>query len=315
MQSESNVNTFVENVIRIMKQFENSELILTSEGKIYHLNLHPSQIADDIILVGDPGRVEAISSYFDEVEHQVANREFVTHTGRIGNKRLTVMSSGIGTDNIDIVVNELDALANIDLENRREKQSKRRLNLIRLGTSGALHSSLNVDSFVISKYGLGIDNLATFYRLDEHVVDHEAVKAFMEHSQWQPGRSRPYIVENSHELDSLFPDDLHRGITVTAPGFYAPQGRQLRIEPSDEMQNQKLAGFSWKGIPVANYEMETSALYALGRQLGHNTLTVCAIIANRAAGAYSRDHKAAVKNLIELVLDTIIHSPWKQKGN
>ncbi len=306
MQTESDVNTFVKNVTRSMKQFESSELILTSEGKIYHLNLHPSQIADDIILVGDPGRVEAISAYFDNVEHRVTNREFVTHTGRIGNKRLTVMSSGIGTDNIDIVVNELDALANIDLEKRREKEKKRQLNLIRLGTSGALHSSLDVDSFVISKYGLGIDNLGSFYSLDEHVVEQAAVTAFMEHSNWQPGRSTPYIVENSRELDELFPDDLHRGITVTAPGFYGPQGRQLRIEPSDEMQNQKLAGFSWNGVHVANYEMETSALYALGRQLGHNTLSICAIIANRAAGAYSRDHKSAVKKLIELVLETII---------
>lgn len=288
-----------------MKKHEASELILTDEGCIYHLNLKPEQIANDIILVGDPGRVQEISSHFDQIEHRVANREFVTHTGRINGKRLTVLSSGIGTDNIDIVVNELDALVNIDLQSRTDKADKHTLNLVRLGTSGALHESLPVDSFVISKYGMGLDNLASFYDLKEGLLDREATEAFVKHSNWQQERSKPYFIKNSDSLDKLFDSSLTRGITVTAPGFYGPQGRQLRIAPSAENQNQKLAEFAWRGVPVTNYEMETSALYALGQQLGHNTLTICAIIANRAAGAYSKDHKQAVRNLIDLVLETL----------
>lgn len=288
-----------------MKKHEASELILTDEGCIYHLNLKPEQIANDIILVGDPGRVQEISSHFDQIEHRVANREFVTHTGRINGKRLTVLSSGIGTDNIDIVVNELDALVNIDLQSRTDKANKHTLNLVRLGTSGALHESLPVDSFVISKYGMGLDNLASFYDLKEGLLDREATEAFVRHSNWQQERSKPYFIKNSDSLDKLFDSSLTRGITVTAPGFYGPQGRQLRIAPSAENQNQKLAEFAWRGVPVTNYEMETSALYALGQQLGHNTLTICAIIANRAAGAYSKDHKQAVRNLIDLVLETL----------
>lgn len=288
-----------------MKRFEPSELITTNTGHIYHLDLSPEQLANDVILVGDPGRVEEISSLFDAIEHKVSNREFVTHTGRIANKRLTVLSTGIGTDNIDIVVNELDALVNIDLEKREEKSVKTSLNLIRLGTSGALHSSLDVDSFVISRYGMGIDNLATFYRIDDEILDKAATEAFIDHSQWPANRSEPYFVKNSRELNELFPKTIQRGITVTAPGFYGPQGRQLRIETSEPEQNQKLASFQWDNIPITNYEMETSALYALGQQLGHKTLTICAIIANRAAGAYSKDHKKAVKNLIYTVIETL----------
>lgn len=288
-----------------MKRFEPSELITTNTGHIYHLDISPDQLADDVILVGDPGRVEEISSLFDFIEHEVSNREFVTHTGHIANKRLTVLSTGIGTDNIDIVVNELDALVNIDLENRREKTVKKSLNLIRLGTSGALHSSLDVDSFVISRYGMGIDNLATFYQIDDKIIDKAASEAFIRHSLWPKNRSEPYFVRNSGELDNLFPQSIQRGITVTAPGFYGPQGRQLRIETSDKAQNQNLATFQWNNIPVTNYEMETSALYALGQQLGHKTLTICAIIANREAGAYSKDHKKAVKNLINYVIETL----------
>ena len=288
-----------------MKKYESSELIVTEQGGIYHLNLTPDQIAKDIILVGDPGRVHEISSRFDTIEHQVSNREFVTHTGYIGNHRLTVISSGIGTDNIDIVVNELDALANIDLQKRIDKQSHQTLNLIRLGTSGALKETVDVDSFLISKYALGIDNLALFYDLNEHIIDKEAVNEFVNQISWDPKLSEPYIIKSSDSLNDSFHENIQRGITVTAPGFYGPQGRKLRISPADPEQNNKLASFQWKQTPVTNYEMETSALYALGQQLGHKTLTICAIIANRPAGKYSKDHKKTVSNLIDLVLDTL----------
>lgn len=288
-----------------MGQYESSELILSESEKIYHLNLTPDQIAKDIILVGDPGRVREISARFDSIEHQVTNREFVTHTGYIGNHRLSVISSGIGTDNIDIVVNELDALVNIDLKNRTDNQSHQSLNLIRLGTSGALRKSVDVDSFLISKYTLGIDNLALFYDLKDNLINKKAVEAFIQHSNWNPKLSEPYIIESSDSLNDLFQENIRRGITVTAPGFYGPQGRNLRVGPADSKQNEKLAGFQWNQYPVTNYEMETSALYALGQQLGHNTLTICAIIANRPAGTYSEDHKKTVKKLIDLVLETI----------
>ncbi|MFW6019969.1 MAG: nucleoside phosphorylase [Bacteroidales bacterium] len=289
-----------------MDKYESSELILSETGSIYHLNLTPDQIAKDIILVGDPARVQEISSHFDTIEHRVFNREFVTHTGYIGHKRLSVISSGIGTDNIDIVVNELDALVNIDLKKRIDKPAHQSLNLIRLGTSGALSKLIEVDHFVISKYALGIDNLALFYELNEHLIDHKAVEAFIKQSNWNPKLCEPYIIKSSDSLDARFHDSIHRGITVTAPGFYGPQGRILRVAPADPEQNNKLANFQWNGFPVTNYEMETSALYALGQQLGHNTLTICAIIANRPAGTYSKNHKKTVQKLIDRVLNAII---------
>lgn len=288
-----------------MNRIEASELIRNQDGSIYHLALQPWQIADDIILVGDPGRVAEISGRFDKIDHKVINREFITHTGILNHKRLSVISTGIGTDNIDIVINELDALVNIDLETRQKKKTHHQLNIIRLGTSGALNATLEVDQFIISKYGMGIDNLAHFYALDSMLLDEEATAAFLAHSHWSKKLSAPYFVKGSDILDRLFSDLIQRGITVTAPGFYGPQGRQLRIPMAIKNQNNRLASFSWKGYPVTNYEMETSALYALGQQLGHNTLTICAIIANREAGKYSKDHKQAVRRLIDEVLKTI----------
>lgn len=288
-----------------MRPYQNSELIITEDQSIYHLNLRPEDIADDIILVGDPGRVSEISSQFDHIELRKSNREFTTHTGYIGNKRLTVVSSGIGTDNIDIVLNELDALANIDLESRRDHAEHRSLNLIRLGTSGALHSSIEVDSFIISKYALGMDGLAHFYDLPANLTEQEAADTFIKHTNWSSDKARPYVIENSSELDNKFPGDIRRGITITAPGFYGPQGRQLRLPVKDSTLNSRMGEFSYNGYPVSNYEMETSALYALGKSLGHNTMTICAIIANRPAGTYSKDHKKTIKQLIDTTLNQL----------
>lgn len=287
------------------KTYASSELIVSKGNRIYHLDLHPDEIADDIILVGDPGRVAEISSRFDKIEVKRSNREFSTHTGTIGNKRLSVLSSGIGTDNIDIVVNELDALANINLEKRRDHPDHKALNLIRLGTSGALQADIPVDSFVISKYGLGIDGLAHFYNLPEGILESGAGDLFIDKTQWPDNRATPYLVRSSADIEQKFPAGIFRGITITAPGFYGPQGRQLRLSLREQNLNSRIASFSYQGYYASNYEMETSALYALGRALGHQVMTICAIIANRPAGAYSKDHKTAINNLIDLTLNQL----------
>jgi uridine phosphorylase len=282
-----------------------TELILTSEKKIYHLNLSKEEIADDIILVGDPDRVKAISNKFDEIECKVKNREFITHTGTLNKKRISVISTGIGTDNIDIVVNELDALVNINFETRTVNSTKKSLNLIRLGTSGALQSNIKVDTLLASSYGLGFDNLAHFYS-EISVIEKEMSKSYANHSNWPKKLSTPYIIKASENLFSLF-DDLPNGITATAPGFYGPQGRSLRINPAINNLHEKMESFYFSSNQVTNFEMETSALYYLGRTLGHNTLTICAIIGNRINKNYSKDHKKTVEKMIDLVLERICY--------
>lgn len=280
-----------------------TELILTPENKIYHLNLSKDEIANDIILVGDPDRVSVISDKFESIEHKIQNREFVTHTGILNGKRISVIATGIGPDNIDIVVNELDALVNIDFKTRTINKKKKTLNLIRLGTSGALQKDIEVDSFLVSSFGLGLDNIAHFYESEE-IIEQDMSSKYKQHANWPENLSNPYIVKASDNLLSLFPD-VKKGITATAPGFYGPQGRTLRLKPYITNLHEKMESFNYKENRITNFEMETSALYYLGKSLGHNTLTICAIIANRLTKEYSKDYKKTVEKMIDLVLKRI----------
>ena len=280
-----------------------TELILTPENKIYHLNLSKDEIANDIILVGDPDRVSVISNKFESIEHKIQNREFVTHTGILNGKRISVIATGIGPDNIDIIVNELDALVNIDFKTRTINKKKKTLNLIRLGTSGALQKDIEVDSFLVSSFGLGLDNIAHFYESEE-IIEQEMSSKYKQHANWPENLSNPYIVKASDNLLSLFPD-VKKGITATAPGFYGPQGRTLRLNPYITNLHEKMESFNYKENRITNFEMETSALYYLGKSLGHNTLTICAIIANRLTKEYSKDYKKTVEKMIDLVLKRI----------
>jgi uridine phosphorylase len=280
-----------------------TELILTPENKIYHLNLSKDEIANDIILVGDPDRVCVISNKFESIEHKIQNREFVTHTGILNGKRISVIATGIGPDNIDIVVNELDALVNIDFKTRTINKKKKTLNLIRLGTSGALQKDIEVDSFLASSFGLGLDNIAHFYESEE-IIEQDMSSKYKQHANWPENLSNPYIVKASGNLLSLFPD-VKKGITATAPGFYGPQGRTLRLNPYITNLHEKMESFNYKENRITNFEMETSALYYLGKSLGHNTLTICAIIANRLTKEYSKDYKKTVEKMIDLVLKRI----------
>lgn len=285
-----------------MTQFATSELVLNDNNSIYHLNLHPYQIAKDIIVVGDPSRVETISNYFDSIEYKVSNREIVTHTGILNGKRLTVMSTGMGTDNIDIVINELDALVNIDLENRVLKTTHTSLNIIRLGTSGALQEDIPVDSFVISEFGLGMDGLMNYYDFEQTAEEIELLEQFYSQTNYSKTFAQPYFVKGSTDLFEKLKKDCITGITATACGFYGPQGRVLRIPLKETQLNEKLRDFSYNNYIITNFEMETSALYGLSRALGHNACTICAIIANRFSGTGSANYKLAVQKLIEQTL-------------
>lgn len=287
-----------------MRQIPDSELIINPNGSIFHLHLLPEQIADTILLVGDPGRVKQVSEKFDSIECKVENREFVTHTGTFKGKRISVLSTGIGTDNIDIVINELDALVNIDLAKRVEKESKRKLNLIRIGTSGALQEDIPVDSFVISAFGLGMDGLLNFYM--HHWPETEGLKSdFLKQTHWPSTFNTPYLVKGSDDLRKKIGEGMHTGITATACGFYGPQGRILRLNLHMPDLNEKLTNFKSDGWRITNFEMETSALFGLSSLLGHHATTVCAIIANRIRKEYSKNYKIAVNNLIETVLERI----------
>ncbi|MFO7873283.1 MAG: nucleoside phosphorylase [Bacteroidales bacterium] len=288
-----------------MSIFKESELIINPDGSIYHLKLRPEQVANTVIVVGDQQRVSAVSSYFDRVEHEVKNREFFTHTGVYRNQRITVMSTGIGTDNIDIVINELDALVNIDLDKRTPKEQHTSLNIIRLGTSGALQQETPVDTFVASRFGLGFDGLLHFYKYNPSLLENDMAEAFVKHTGWSDKLPWPYIVASSETLLNKVASDLKQGITATANGFYGPQGRELRIPLAFPGLNDSIATFQYEGHRITNFEMETSALYALGNILGHQTLTVCNIIANRARKAYSKDYHATMDKMIQFVLDKI----------
>lgn len=286
-----------------MHKLQDTELILTPENKIYHLNLSKNEIADDIILVGDPDRVAVISSKFDNIEHTIQNREFVTHTGTLNGKRISAIATGIGPDNIDIVINELDALVNIDFETRTINKQKKKLNLIRLGTSGALQKNVKVDTFIAASYGLGFDGLAHFYQ-NQEILEKEIATTYIKHASWPSKLANPYFVKASTSLLDKF-SDIPNGITATAPGFYGPQGRILRLAPSINDLHEKMESFNFQNQKITNFEMETSALYYLGQTLGHNTLTICAVIANRLSKQYSEDYKQAVEKMIDLVLKRI----------
>ena len=284
---------------------ESSELIITDEGRIYHLDLHPEDIADNIIIVGDQERVPVVSKYFDKIEIKRAKREFVTHTGYINNQRITVLSTGIGCDNIDIVLNELDALANINFETRLTKKKLKSLNIIRIGTTGALQKNIPVDSYVISTYGLGFDGLIGFY--DAKFDDYEIAlkKAFLQQTPWPVDANQPYFIKGSDALIKKIGKDIIKGITATANGFYGPQGRSLRLNPKVPEMNEYLSRFEYNGQKILNFEMETSALYGLSALLGHQSCTICAVIANRFSGKYSKDYKKAVEDLIQIILQRI----------
>ncbi|HNW89027.1 MAG TPA: nucleoside phosphorylase [Bacteroidales bacterium] len=285
--------------------YEDSELILSAEKKIYHLNLHPDEIADTIIVVGDPGRVATVSKFFDSIDIKVQNRELVTHTGYLNNMRITAMSTGMGPDNIDIVINELDALANIDLESRTAKTDHRKLNIIRLGTSGSMQGDVPVDSFVASAYGLGIDGVLNFYKKTSEIIEGEMNDEFIKQTNWPDFLAKPYMVKASGELLEKVAFDMIKGITATAPGFFGPQGRELRGELAIPDLNERLTRFAFKDNRVTNFEMETSALYGLGKILGHDTLTICVIIANRIAKQFSKDYKPLMEKLITTVLERL----------
>lgn len=282
-----------------MSRIAESELIINARGAVYHLDLRPEEIASTVITVGDPDRVKEVSKYFDKIEVKRQHREFISHTGYVGTKRITVLSSGIGPDNIDIVINELDALANIDFNTREIKRNLSSLNIIRIGTSGSLQEDIPVDSFVASTHGLGIDNLLNFYRHEQNEQEKELLHSFITHTQIHGQIGNPYITSCSASLIKHFVKDFHQGITVTCPGFYGPQGRILRLGIRNPELINRLTDFRFGQHRITNFEMETSAIYGLGKLLGHHCLAINAIVANRVKKEFSKDGQAAVENLIK----------------
>ena len=291
-----------------MSRIAESELIINSRGAIYHLDLRPEEIGGTVITVGDPDRVKEVSKHFDSVEVKRQHREFISHTGYVGNKRLTVLSSGIGPDNIDIVINELDALVNIDFETREIKKDLKSLNIIRIGTSGSLQADIPVDSFVASTHGLGVDNLLNFYRHEQNDQEKELLQSFVTHTQIHGQIGNPYISSGAASLIKHFVKDFHQGITVTCPGFYGPQGRILRLGISNPNFVNRLTDFRFGQHRITNFEMETSAIYGLGKLLGHNCLAVNAIVANRVQKEFSKDSLATVEKLIQKFLQIFSES-------
>lgn len=281
-----------------------SEMPLSSDGRIYHLNLFPEEIANKIILVGDPGRVPNVSQYFDKIEYKRANREIVTHTGYLNGQSLSVISTGMGTDNIDIVLNELDALANIDLKTGLLKSEPKSLQIVRIGTCGAIHADIPINEPVASAYAFGMDGLLHFYK-HQHISEQTVIDDFVKHQHWNPNLAKPYLVGGSEKLINQIAFDIQQGITVTAPGFYGPQGRVLRLPIADEKWMEKLQHFEYKTYQVLNLEMETSGLYAMGRLLGHEVLTVCLAIANRVTKKFATDYHESMNHLIQKILERI----------
>lgn len=283
-----------------------SELILNPDGSVYHLQLKPEHIARDIIFVGDQDRVENITKHFDSIAFTIQKREFKTQTGVYKGKRLTVISTGIGPDNIDIVMNELDALVNIDLETRQVKSELTSLNIIRIGTSGSLQSNIPIDSFLMSSYGLGLDNMLRSYAI-ENISEHEIEHAFVEQTKWDLKKGLPYVVKGSEILaHKLKSKEVFEGFTATAGGFYGPQGRILRLDIQDSNLNSKMDAFEYRKFKITNLEMETAAIYGLGKLLGHECLSMNAIIANRANGTFSEHPNQVVDALILYVLNKLV---------
>ncbi len=289
-----------------MKHFPPSELIINNDGSIFHLHLKPEQLADNVILVGDPGRVALIAEYFDSQECSVSSREFNTITGMYKGKRISVISTGIGTDNIDIVMNELDALSNIDLETRTEKSEFRQLSIIRIGTSGGMQPDIPLGSFLISEKSIGFDGMLNFYAGRDSVSDLEFEEELKKQLDWNPKLASPYIVSADEDLvEKIGKDDMLKGVTISANGFYGPQGRVLRIDLADMNLNDKIEKFRYKDYKITNYEMEGSAIAGLSALMGHKAMTVCCIIANRRVEAANTDYKPYIEKLVTTVLDRI----------
>ena len=288
------------------RYFPESELIINGDGSIFHLHVKPEQLADKVILVGDPGRVDTVAKHFDSRECECASREFRTVTGTYKGKRITVQSTGIGCDNIDIVVNELDALANIDFSTREERDEHRTLTLVRIGTCGGLQPHTPIGTFIASQKSIGFDGLLNFYAGRNDVCDLDFELAFTEHMRWNRQLCAPYVIDNNAELlDRIAQDDMVRGVTIACGGFFGPQGRQLRIPLADPQQNEKIEAFEYKGLQITNFEMESSALAGLSALLGHKAMTCCMVIANRRAKEANANYKNDIDTLITKVLDRI----------
>lgn len=288
-----------------MRVIPSSELIINEDGTIFHLHLLPEQLADIVILVGDPGRVAMVSSFFDAIECNVSNREFNTVTGTYKGKRMTAMSTGIGIGNIDISVTELDALANVDFKTRQAKEEFRQLTLVRLGTSGAIQPDIKVGDFVYSRTSVGFDGLLNYYKGRNDVCELGIEQAFMKHTGWNELLPKPYFINSDKELWELFKDSVVEGMTIAAPGFYAPQGRWVRLEPQDAKLNEKIESFDYEGRRITNFEMEGSALAGLAALMGHRATTICTIIAQRIALDACTDYKPFVKQMIRMALDKL----------
>ena len=281
--------------------------MLTPEGKIYHLNLSPSELAQTIITVGDPDRVEMVSKHFEHIETAVQHREFKTHTGKYKGKRISVVSTGIGPDNIDIVLNELDALVNIDFKKREVKPQLTSLDIIRIGTSGGLTPDIDVDSFLISEIGIGLDSVLHYYANTDKIINEEFADAFINHTQWNSKNSTPYVVEaDCHLLEKFSSDQTFVGCTISNVGFYAPQGRVLRAPLQDKDLNEKLGSFTHQNKKITNLEMETATIYAMAKLLGHRALSLNSIIVNRSTGKVSANAQKNMEALIEYTLEKIV---------
>lgn len=290
-----------------MNPIPESELIINADGSIYHLNIKPEMLADTIITVGDPDRVAEVSKHFDSMEFSVAKREFITHTGFLNNKRITVISTGIGTDNIDIVFNELDACVNIDFDTRLPRAIKKSLEIIRIGTAGSLQPDVDVDQVIISTHGIGLDNLANYYLMDNEVEETYLLDKFSKDVLVGNAASVPYIAKGSATLIEKLDQGYVKGITLTCPGFYGPQGRQMRLAPRFPDLIQKASQFRYENRRITNFEMETSGIYAMGQLLGHQCVSISAILANRIHNTFSQQPKKGVEKLIQEVLEKVSH--------
>lgn len=283
-----------------------SELIINDDGSAFHIHLRPDQLRDNIILVGDPGRVDMVASYFDKIDYDVHSREFHAIAGTYKGKELMCISHGIGPDNIEIVVTELDALANVDFKTREVKPEHRTLRMVRVGTSGSLQEDLRIGDFVMAEKGMGFDGILNFYADRDRVCDLDFEREFCEHVNWDPSWAAPYTVDADPGLiDEIGRDDMRRGYTIAAVGFYAPQGRMVRLKLADPELNKKIESFRYKGRPITNFEMESACLQGMAKMLGHKAMTVCCIIAERRATTANTDYKPHVRRLIETVLDRI----------
>lgn len=288
------------------KYFAESELIINADGSVFHLHVKPEQLADKVILVGDPGRVSLVASHFEKVECDIQSREFHTITGSYQGKRISVVSTGIGCDNIDIVMNELDALANIDFTTRHEKSPLKSLTLVRLGTCGGLQEYTPEGTYIASEKSIGFDGLLNYYAGRNEACDLEFEEAFKKHMDWNPQKGAPYVIDSDKEtLNRIAGDDMVRGVTIACGGFFGPQGRELRIPLADPKQNEKVENFEYNGYRITNFEMESSALAGLAKLMGHKAMTCCMVIANRRAQKANVEYKNSIDGLIQIVLDRI----------